>query len=121
MMKRMESMVVVLGLTLWGGGAVKGATIYVDTDATGSNNGSSWCDAYTNLSFALLIASFGGDEVRVAQGTYKPTTGTDRSLTFTMYDDVEAYGGYAGCGAIDPDARDISTFVTIMSGEINRS
>jgi hypothetical protein len=47
------------------------AIYYVDVDAAGANNGSSWDDAFTNLQSALIAAE-SGDEVRVAQGIYTP-------------------------------------------------
>ncbi|MGE5248762.1 MAG: hypothetical protein ACM3QS_00985, partial [Bacteroidota bacterium] len=47
---------------------------YVDVDATGANNGSSWTDAYRDLQSILgvppILIQCG--EVWVAEGTYKP-------------------------------------------------
>jgi hypothetical protein len=46
-------------------------TIYVEANATGANNGSSWADAFNDLQDALAKAQ-SGDEIRVAQGAYTP-------------------------------------------------
>ena len=97
-------------------------TIYVDDDATGANNGSSWADAYNYLQDALTIAS-SGDEIRVAQGTYKPDRGGgktlgDREATFQFINGVAIKGGFAGFGEVDPNERNIEAFKTILSGDI---
>ncbi|GAG05797.1 unnamed protein product, partial [marine sediment metagenome] len=47
------------------------ATIYVNDDAIGANNGFSWMDAFTELQSALDIAT-SGDQIWVAAGTYLP-------------------------------------------------
>jgi len=93
-------------------------TIYVDASAPGpTHDGSSWVNAYTDLR-AALIASNTYNEVHVAHGTYLPTTGTDRTLSFPLKSWVNVYGGYAGYGAANPNARDPSTYPTILSGDI---
>lgn len=62
---------------------------------TGTGNGSSWANASGNLQ-AMIDASNNGDQVWVATGTYKPTTGTDRTISFSMKEGVAIYGGFAG-------------------------
>jgi predicted outer membrane repeat protein len=99
--------------------------IYVDADATGANNGSSWADAYSFLQDALADANLAEKpvEIRVAQGIYKPDqsagiTPGDRVATFQLINDVAIRGGYAGSGEPDPNARDIEKYKTILSGDL---
>ncbi len=65
---------------------------YVDTDATGQANGSSWTDAFLQLSSALFFAQ-AGDEIWIAQGTYPPET---EGTTYTLPSGVGIFGGFAG-------------------------
>jgi len=89
--------------------------IYVDADATGADNGSSWADAYTNLQNAL---EDGEDaEIRVAQGIYKPSH-SNREETFELMEGTVVKGGYAGWGKPDPDARDVHKYPTVLSGDL---
>jgi hypothetical protein len=89
---------------------------YVKQDATGTNDGSSWENAHTDLQ-AALAAAVPGEEIWVAAGTYKPTTGTDRTISFTLKNGVAIYGGFAGAETL-LDERDYETNVTILSGDI---
>jgi hypothetical protein len=69
------------------------AIIYVKSGSTG--NGSAWNNAYGSLATAIA-AAVAGDEIWVAAGTYKPTTGTDRTASFNLKNNVGIYGGFAG-------------------------
>jgi hypothetical protein len=100
-------------------------TIYVDSDATGANDGSSWEDAFNYLQNALSAAR-NGDEIRVAGGIYKPDEDTDnptgtggREATFQLKKSVTIRGGYAGFGEPDPNIRDIKIYETILSGDLD--
>jgi predicted outer membrane repeat protein len=89
---------------------------YVKWDATGANNGMSWTDAYTDLQSALSVAS-SGDEIWVAAGTYKPTTGTDRTISFDLRNGVAVYGGFAGTETLRSQ-RNFEMNGTVLSGDI---
>ena len=97
-----------------------GAVIYVDDSAVGgSNDGSSWANAFLDLQDALKIAQ-AGDEIRIGQGTYRPAPPNgDRAISFNLVSGVVMQGGYAGFGASDPDALDHVAFPTILSGDLN--
>lgn len=97
--------------------------LYVDDDAEGANDGSTWADAFTRLQDALA-AAVQGSEIRVAQGVYKPDAGTglivgDRTASFVLKSHVAVHGGYAGLEAADPDARDVEAYPSILSGDLN--
>ena len=101
-------------------------TWYVDDDAPLGGDGLSWNTAYQYLQDALISAS-AGDEIRVAGGTYNPdmdeagnVTPGDRTATFQLKSGVALYGGYAGLADPgNPDARDIDTNGSILSGDID--
>jgi subtilisin family serine protease len=69
---------------------------YVDADANSGGDGLSWSTAFDDLQDALEAVTCTGDEIWAAEGTYKPTDGTDRSVSFELPKGVELYGGFAG-------------------------
>ncbi|MBN2182498.1 MAG: hypothetical protein JW715_11350, partial [Sedimentisphaerales bacterium] len=100
--------------------------IYVDDNATGNNDGTSWQNAYIYIRDALDDAyhSYKPVEIRVAQGTYTPDQGVynypgDHSQeSFWIRNRVTLAGGYAGVDANDPNTRDIELYETILSGDL---
>ena len=90
--------------------------VYVDVEATGDDDGSSWDDAFTDLQEALGAAVY-GDEIWVAEGMYTPTDGSDRDVAFAMVPGVGVYGGFAGIET-DRGERDWVTNVITLSGDI---
>ena len=111
-----------------------GKVIYVDGDAIAEYDGSSWAYGYRCLQDALAEART-GDEIRVANGIYKPDHWTsyrgvrggavarieasgDRTATFELINGVTFKGGYAGYGESYPDARDIDLYETVLSGDL---
>ncbi|MBN1361130.1 MAG: hypothetical protein JW993_11075 [Sedimentisphaerales bacterium] len=114
-------------LVLWITLSISAGTIYVDDDASESADGSSWQNAYPFLQDALADANLAseGVEIRVAQGTYRPDQSSahpdgtgDREVSFHLPDGIAMKGGFAGIGAADPDARDISRYATVLSGDL---
>jgi len=112
--------------------------VYVDPDATGRADGSSWVDAYTNLQDALPDSSGSvssgatlAAEIWVASGTYNPDVGSgvtrgDRSASFVLRGAVRLFGGFGGTdgqggGALETsrDQRndDPETNGTVLSGD----
>ena len=103
----------------------RGKTIYVDANARGANDGTSWENAYFYLQDALMFA-VGDDEIHVAQGVYLPDDfvlsdrpSRGREETFQLINGVALKGGYAGFGQPDPNARDIELYETILSGDLS--
>ena len=92
------------------------AVIYVNAAATGSNNGSSWANAYISLQTALAAAN-AADEVWVVAGTYKPTSDGTRTVSFALENGVALYGGFVGTETQRTE-RDPNAHVTILSGDI---
>ena len=89
------------------------ASCYVDAAATGSDNGSSWTDAYDHLDEALINLSC--TEIWVAAGVYVP--GPSEGHTFQVQPGMQVYGGFNGTEALLAE-RDPKVNLTILSGDI---
>ncbi len=99
--------------------------IYVDDDAAGTNDGSSWQNAYNYLQDALADANSSEKpvEIHVAQGIYKPDQGAEQTsgykyTSFQLIDDVTVSGGYAGIFETDPNERNVAKYQTMLSGDL---
>jgi hypothetical protein len=74
------------------------SAIFVDLNAPGpAHDGLSWGSAFTDLQLALQSA-ISRDEIRIADGTYRPTSGTDRAISFQLRNGIAINGGFAGFG-----------------------
>jgi hypothetical protein len=112
-----------INFTVGGGGP--GHILRVDKNAPltiFTPDGSSWTKAFPNLHDGLA-AAVSGDTIRVADGAYVPDEGSgvtpdDRAASFVIPDNVTVQCGYAGYGASNPDARDVDTYPTILSGDL---
>ena len=93
--KNINTLLLVVFLVLASSVPANAVIKYVDAAASGANNGTSWTNAYTDLQIALGTA-VALDEIWVAAGTYKPTTGISRTASFWLAGGVTVYGGFAG-------------------------
>ena len=94
--------------------ATRSEVVYVDQQASGANNGTSWEDAFTSLSEALSVTE-PITEVWVAKGTYYP--GDIRSSSFVLPPEVEVLGGFSGSETLSSQ-RDYTLNQTILSGAV---
>jgi hypothetical protein len=87
--------------------------LYVDQNATGLNDGSSWQNAYTSFAAAIdkMNASAGIDSILVAAGTYTPAPAA--AFTFKKLN-AAILGGYPHGGGI----RNASANKVILQGEV---
>ena len=98
-------------------------TIFVDDNASAGGDGASWASAHKYLQDALAVAEY-GDEIWVAEGTYKPDQGAgknagDRASPFVLVNGVGMYGGFWGTeSSRDPQGDNNQT---ILSGEIDEN
>ncbi|HKQ48756.1 MAG TPA: thrombospondin type 3 repeat-containing protein [Phycisphaerae bacterium] len=98
------------------------ARLYVDSDATGANDGSSWEDAFPELRVALQVANCPpGDnivtEIWVADGEYKPSGTGDRSKSFVLRNGLAIFGGFAS-GESMLSERDPEANLTVLTGDL---
>lgn len=95
---------------------VIGNRFFVNDDATGANDGTSWENAFTDLQSALAIAQE-GDQIWVAEGTYLP--GPDPASTFLIDKNIQLYGGFNGTEATLAERGNPAEHPTILSGDVN--
>ena len=100
---------------VWGNGPI----VFVDTTATGLNDGSTWVNALTNLQRALNFARKYVDveEIWVAEGVYFTTNSQDRTISFELSDQIKVYGGFEGVEN-DRNQRVNGLYPTVLSGDI---
>jgi len=105
--------------------------IYVDEDANGYNNGTSWDDAYNLLQDGFTGARNCGTSVTaiwVAAGTYQPTWDVEnmtQNETFELIEDVGLFGHFGGVGTYETSTnqRDLAdpNNETILNGKIGEN
>ena len=93
------------------------AQIFVNDNASGDNDGTSWTNAFVDLSDAIDSA-IEEEQIWIAAGTYKPGgVSPDRRSTFSININLELYGGFSG-NETNLDERDVEANETILSGDI---
>lgn len=94
--------------------------IYVNANALGANDGTSWANAYTDITSALENAA-DNSEFWVKGGSYVPTTSgggnQNTGITITARG-IKIYGGFAGTET-QLNERVFGTNETIISGDVN--
>ena len=113
----MRNRLLALGLVLvsFADPVAHAAVCRVTTGGSGANDGSSWgspLDLQTALGSAICT------EIWVAGGTYKPTAGTDRTISFNVKPGIAVYGGFSGTET-SRTARDPAANLTVLSGDLN--
>lgn len=105
-------------VVLFVGPSAHATRYHVSIGANGPGTGLTWVNAFTDLQEALSIV-VPGDEIWVAAGQYKPTTGTSRTISFQIRNGVNMYGGFAGFETA-LDQRDIAANPTVLNGDIGQ-
>jgi len=125
---------VMIGTDLSDGGSVRISTsagsniiaptrIFVNDNATGSNNGTSWTNAFKSLQDALTAAVGNcATEIWVASGVYYPDEGNgftdnNRNSSFNIKNGIAIYGGFAG-GETNISQRNWNLNKTWLSGDL---
>ncbi|MGI6616919.1 MAG: choice-of-anchor Q domain-containing protein [Saccharofermentanales bacterium] len=91
-------------------------TWYVTQNGAGSQEGTSWDNASSNLKEVMNNKAQDGHEILVAKGTY--TLSTEVTDTFLLKKGVKVYGGFAG-GETSLSNRNWVDNVTILDGQGN--
>jgi len=86
-----------------------------------SGDGHSWQTPFRTVQEGIdAAAATGGGEVWVAEGTYTPTTDSERIRSITLKPYVAVYGGFNGSEKVR-DERDSDRHETVFSGDIGIS
>ncbi|HMQ47562.1 MAG TPA: choice-of-anchor Q domain-containing protein [Saprospiraceae bacterium] len=94
--------------------------LYVNQNAAGNNDGSDWTNAFNDLQDAIAFANFCIDisEIWIAEGVYTTTSGSDRSVSFNMRNNLIWYGGFPANGFPEFSDRDFKAYPTLLSADI---
>ena len=99
-----------------------GNIIYVNPTATGANDGSSWANAFTNLSQALDEAinnTSTADSLYIAEGIYIPDVSSITGYrVFPCPDQTALFGGFPATGNPTFADRDWVAHPTVLEGDV---
>ena len=113
---RLAAFVILLGIGLQvAAGSVRAEICRVTSSGSSSGDGSNWTAQAMDLQTALATGPC--TELWVAAGTYVPTSGTDRSISFNIRPGLAVYGGFAGTET-QRSQRDPAANVSTLSGDI---
>lgn len=92
---------------------------YVKKGSHYTGDGTSWALAFPDLqqAIAAATASSGLKEIWVANGEYRPTQGSNRSISFQLPAFTNLYGGFVG-NETNKQARNSKLNRTVLSGDI---
>lgn len=108
--------------------------IYVDDDASGSNSGENWDNAFNHLQDALALGrTYNGEPVviKIAEGLYSPDKGSVSDEVknsrygnpgYTLFENLSLMGGYPNGGGSDDERSSIllnDNYISTLSGSLN--
>lgn len=99
---------------------ITNAQIYVKKTATGSNNGTSWVNAYTDLRTAITAAA-ANSTIWVAADTFFLPTGSRSNSFLINSKSLNIYGGFPNTGTPNASNRNPRTNFTVLSGDIGKN
>lgn len=88
---------------------------YVDINAAGGSDGTSWNDAFRHPQTAMDAAS-SGDLILVAAGFYYPLDTTGPVPTLALKEGVGVYGGYSGAAVTSGEVADRVKYIEEVDG-----
>lgn len=111
----MKRLILSLSFLMLLGSFVQAKIIYVNASAAGSNNGTDWVNAYTEID-SLYGNISTNDSIFVAAGIYKPRS-SQKQFLFNV--SVNMYGGFPNTGNPGWAQRDWVVNQSICDGDIN--
>jgi hypothetical protein len=113
----MKKIVLSIAIAFIGFSSFAQIIVYVNQAASGTNNGSSWGNAYNSLRTALLNTP-ANRQIWIASGTYKPYVNSRGDFFAINAAGLSIYGGFAG-NETSLNQRVFGSNETILSGDVN--